>query len=226
MAALGDKIFAVGGVGRGRRNTGATEEYEPAADRWVRRAPMPTPRDHLAAAVVEGKLYAIGGRVDGSYAKNLAVNEEYDPKRDRWRARAPMPTARSGIAAAALEARIFVFGGESPSGTFAVTESYEPATDRWRAWAPMPTARHGLGAAALGKRIYVLSGGALSGGKLLRGQRGLHALTVRARGGGLISSRSARAAALPRAAAPRSLRHGAHLDAQRLQHAIFARRGA
>jgi N-acetylneuraminic acid mutarotase len=119
---------------------------------------------YLAWTVTGRKLYAIGGRVDGSYAKNLAHNEEYDPKTGRWRARGPIPTARSGIAAAVLKERIFVFGGESPAGTFNQTESYDPAKNEWQSWVPMPTARHGLGAAVLGNQIYVLSGGPKPGG--------------------------------------------------------------
>lgn len=158
-AVLDGTIHAVGGVGSGRTNTGAHEAYDPAADRWVALAPLPTPRDHLAVGMIRGRLYAIGGRIDGSYARNLAVNEEYDPRADRWRRRADMPTARSGIAAAALEPGLFVFGGESPGDTFAQVEAYDPAADRWTTWAPMPTARHGLGAAAVGEQIYVVSGG-------------------------------------------------------------------
>ncbi|MCH7570485.1 MAG: galactose oxidase [Deltaproteobacteria bacterium] len=164
VAVIGNKIYAAGGVDRSRRNTGANEVYDPLKDRWTKRASMPTPRDHLAVGVVGGKLYVIGGRIDGSYRKNLAVTEEYDPASNRWRSRASMPTARSGIAAAALGGRIFVFGGESVSGTFNQTESYDPATGRWETLTPMPTPRHGLGAAVLGGNIYVISGGPRPGG--------------------------------------------------------------
>lgn len=167
VAVLDGRIHAVGGVGPGpgRRNTAAHEAYDPATDRWTTTlAALPTPRDHLAAAVVDGRLYAIAGRIDGSYARNLAVNEEYDPRTDRWRTRASIPTARSGIAAAVLGSRIFVFGGESTGGTFPEVEAYDPAADRWSTWAPMPTARHGLGAAVVGSRIFVVSGGPRPGG--------------------------------------------------------------
>jgi N-acetylneuraminic acid mutarotase len=115
-------------------------------------------------AAVDGRLYAIGGRIDGSYASNLAVNEEYDPVTDRWRARKPMPTARSGIAAAVLDGKIFVFGGEATAGTFNQVEAYDPRLDSWGTYTPMPTARHGLGAVAMGGRIYVISGGPAPGG--------------------------------------------------------------
>jgi hypothetical protein len=108
---------------------------------------------------VDGRLHVIGGRLGGSYARNLAVHEVYDPARDAWTPRAALPTARSGIAAAVLGRHVYVFGGEAPAGTFAAVEAYDPGGDRWLMVAPMPTARHGLGAVAYGGRIYVLAGG-------------------------------------------------------------------
>ncbi len=134
-----------------------------SAQEWLIRAPMPTVRDHLAVAVVRGKLYAIGGRLE-SYARNISVNEEYDPKTDTWRARSPLPTPRSGIAAVSTGSKIYVFGGERPEGTFNQNEEYDPATDSWRAMPPMPTPRHGLGAAYLDGKIYVIGGGPRPGG--------------------------------------------------------------
>jgi N-acetylneuraminic acid mutarotase len=161
---INGKIYAVGGVGLGRRNTGAHEVYDPATDQWTTLAPLPTPRDHLAAAAVGGRLYAIGGRLAGSYAENVTVNEVYDPATNGWQTRAPLPTARSGIAAAVLAGKIFIFGGEAPSGTFHQVEAYEPTSDRWSTYTAMPTARHGLGAVALGGKIYVIAGGPTPGG--------------------------------------------------------------
>ncbi len=97
--------------------------YDPASNTWSARAPIPTPRDHLAAAEEGGRLYVVGGRIDGSYARNLSANEVYDPAADRWETLEPLPTARSGIAAAVLDGRVFVFGGEATSGTFDEVEA-------------------------------------------------------------------------------------------------------
>ena len=72
-AAVHDgRIYAVSGVGPTRRNTVAHEVYDPATNRWTARADVPTPRDHHALAALGGKLYAVGGRRNGSYAQNLA----------------------------------------------------------------------------------------------------------------------------------------------------------
>jgi N-acetylneuraminic acid mutarotase len=124
---------------------------------------MPTPRDHHAIGVVNGKFYAIAGRLDGKHSRDVAINEEYDLVTNRWRARAPMPTLRSGVGGAALIGQVFVFGGEFDRKTRSDAESYDPETNRWRRWAPMPTARHGLGIAVIGNSIYVISGGPKAG---------------------------------------------------------------
>jgi N-acetylneuraminic acid mutarotase len=109
--------------------TPAHEVYDPAANRWTALAYVPTARDHLALAALGGRLYAVGGRVNGDYSRNLAFNEAYDSATNRWEQRAPMPTARSGIAGTVLEGRIFVFGGEAPAGTFNEVEAYNPGSD-------------------------------------------------------------------------------------------------
>jgi hypothetical protein len=80
---------------------GTVEEYDPAADRWRTRAPIPTPRNHLIAAAVGGKIYAIGGRLGSAQitaADDTNVIEEYDPAADQWmdRGRAPIRPQRNG----------------------------------------------------------------------------------------------------------------------------------
>lgn len=123
---------------------------------------MPNARHHAASAVVNGKLYVIGGRVAGiSPTVNVDVNEVYTPEKNTWTSLASMPSKRSGIAAAAnfdLMA-IYVFGGEEPSRTFNNNERYDIRTNKWFVETRMPTARHGLGAASVDNRIYVLGGG-------------------------------------------------------------------
>jgi N-acetylneuraminic acid mutarotase len=124
---------------------------------------MPTPRDHLAAATVDGKLYAVGGRIEVDFDRNLNVNEEYDPATDTWTQKSTLPTPRSGIAAASVEDVVYVFGGEGSNGTFTENEAYVPASDEWSAASPMPTARHGIGAAVHNGEIFVMTGGPTPG---------------------------------------------------------------
>src|SRR5262249_56590423 len=55
-AAIGDKLFALGGGVAGKA-VARTEEYDPASDRWRERASLPQPRDHLGVALLDGKSY-------------------------------------------------------------------------------------------------------------------------------------------------------------------------
>ena len=179
VAVLDGKIHAIGGNAEGRAgrpahehgapredNSVATHEvYDPATDAWTRQAPMPTPRNHLGAAVVNGRIHAIGGRVSGDM--ELTTHEIFDPATGTWSPGPPLPTGRSGIAVVAHRGLIYVFGGETVRlirrSTFDAAERYDPVAERWERLHPMPTARHGLGAASLGDAIHVLSGGPRAG---------------------------------------------------------------
>jgi hypothetical protein len=175
VAVLDGKIHAIGGnaapgaglqphehgTARRDRSVGTHEVYDPARDTWTRLAPLPTPRNHLGAATIAGKIHVVGGRVPGDM--ELSTHEIYDPATGAWAAGPPMPTGRSGIAVVAHGGRLYVFGGETvrmlSSKTFDEAERFDPGTGRWELLPPMPTGRHGLGAASLGDAIYVLSGG-------------------------------------------------------------------
>ena len=128
---------------------------------WTKRAAMPTPRDHHAIGVVDGKLYAIGGRINGRHDRSIGVERRIrSGKRTAGRRAAALPTVRSGIAAAIVSAAKSSSSAANPTAaTHNEVESYDPAQNRWQHWAPMPTARHGLGAAVIGNSIYVIAGG-------------------------------------------------------------------
>lgn len=145
-------------------SVGTHEVYDPGTNTWTRLAPMPTGRNHLAAAVVDGRIHAVGGRVGNSFT--LTVHEVFDPSTGVWVSGPPIPTGRSGIAAAALDGRLYVFGGETigtVERTFDEVERYDPLNQSWFALPRMPTPRHGLGAAVVDGRIYVMAGGPLPG---------------------------------------------------------------
>ena len=97
---------------------------------------------------MSGKVYAIGGRLNGDYHRNLAVTEVYDPVTDQWKRVADLPTARSGITASEVGGRVYVFGGEGAEGTFRENEEYDPARGATIRWIAGPVLR----ATASGRR--------------------------------------------------------------------------
>ena len=121
-------------------------------DSWESKASMPTRRFNLGAAVVEGKIYAIGG---GS-----VVNEMYDPTTDTWTTKAPMITPRKSFGIAVYENKIYCIGGSGGGGA---NEVYDPATDTWENKTSMPTRRYGIGANVVDGKIYVIGGKNASG---------------------------------------------------------------
>lgn len=161
------KIHLIGGAHRklfNLVNTDAHEVYDPVKDSWETLPPLPTARDHLTATTANGKLFAIGGRIDVNYHNNLNSNESYDPKTRKWTQLAPLPTARSGITSQLLNGWIHVFGGESGEGTFVENEAYNPETKKWKTFAPMPNGLHGLASVLLKGKIHILNGGPNPGG--------------------------------------------------------------
>ena len=80
----------------------------------------PTPREHLAPAVIDGKRYAIGGFAKG--IGNLAANERYDPQTDSWETLQMMSTPRNGLTASEINGVIFAFVGEDSQQEF--SENY------------------------------------------------------------------------------------------------------
>ena len=72
---------------------------------------MPTGRNHVGAAVLDGDLIVTGGR-PGPVNGGQTTVESYDPKQQKWSPLAPLATARSGHAAVVAGGRLVVFGGE------------------------------------------------------------------------------------------------------------------
>ncbi len=172
---LDGKIHLLGG--RDVRSVEWHEIYDPQRDKYTFLAgmrgstgtqPFVGQRDHMGVAVVDGKIHAIGGRMD-SYDFNTTLNAVYDPNTDAWTFRAPLPTARSGPSCAYVGGKIAVMGGEATGRVFGTNEIYDPATDTWEAGALMPVPRHGLHGgtcAVLGNAIHIPGGGPVPGGSV------------------------------------------------------------
>ena len=94
-----------------------------------------------AVAVLDGKLYAVGGFNDDDGW--LSSVERYDPALDAWEAAAPMAEAREAHAVAALDGKLYVAGGMGPGfNRLSSVERYDPAVGAWEAVAPMAAVRN------------------------------------------------------------------------------------
>ncbi len=120
----------------------------------------PTPRWAHSAAVVNGKIYVMGGV--GADNELISSVEVYDPVNGTWGVGADIPTARALFGASTVGSKIYALGGTTMGlDGLAVVEAYDPATDTWTRRADMPTPRNSLSAVAVGGKIYAIGGWAL-----------------------------------------------------------------
>jgi len=127
------------------------------SDSWSSKTDMPTARRSIDAAVLDGKIYIIGGNPEKT--GGLKTVEMYDPATDTWTAKSPMSWARGGMGISVVNGKIYAIGGMThPSGAFDRVEEYDPATDTWTTKSPMPTRRFGLSTCAVSGKIYAIGG--------------------------------------------------------------------
>jgi len=129
---------------------------------WQRVAPMPTARQEVAVAVLDERIYVIGGFGPG--AAPVATVEMYNPATDAWATLAPLPTPTHHPAAATVGGRLFVVGGFT-GGRLSWTAQptvfeYDPTHDTWSTRAPLPSPRGALAIAAVGDQLHAVGGSA------------------------------------------------------------------
>jgi serine/threonine protein kinase/N-acetylneuraminic acid mutarotase len=158
-AVVGDKIVVVGGQAKGKL-VPETEVFD--GTRWTDVAPIPTPREHLAAASDGRYLYAVGGR-NLSADKNSPALERYDPASDSWTKLEDMPTAAGSVGAAYLAGLVIAVGGERSTSVSDAVQAYDTDKRAWSQLPALPTARHGIAVSGLDDSLYAIGGAATAG---------------------------------------------------------------
>jgi N-acetylneuraminic acid mutarotase len=147
---LEDVIYVVGGV-----PDGYLQAYDVAGDHWtIVRAPT-TQREHVAAAVLNGEVWAIAGRWMGEI---FDTTEIYDPQADAWRAGPSLVQPRSGFGAAVVGDVIVVAGGEVFDPDEALTSVEALDEEAWLMIDPLPHGLHGNPLVAIDNQVYLPGG--------------------------------------------------------------------
>ena len=149
--------------------------YDPVANEWTTKQPMPQSYFHSApesslgsgAHTIGDKIYVVFANSSVLYDNRLSA---YDPVADQWSPRAARPTYREGFASAVVNGLLYVIGGigEVDNGPGDVgsadelkshVEIYDPATNSWSTGTPLPMALVSARACVFGNDIYVFGGG-------------------------------------------------------------------
>ena len=157
---VGDKIYLIGGSeGVYTQFIGisnATYVYDPATDSWSTMSPIPVPVAYYASAVINNKIYIIGGGTENTGLNNATnIVQIFNPSTNEWTESAPILTgvfAAGSCTTTGLSApeRIYVVAGSlaydwGGSATYSTAETetslnqvYDPAAGTWSSAAPLP----------------------------------------------------------------------------------------
>ncbi len=129
---------------------------------WTEAAPLPNPRRLMGSAVLNGKIYAIGGQhgQDAALVPEDAVHV-YNPATDAWTELASLAKPRNHISSDTfvMGERIIVAGGQLRHGNaVADVSAYDPATDEWVELTPLPAARFSGVSGAIDGVMYYTTG--------------------------------------------------------------------
>ena len=113
---------------------------------WQPRAPAPTARQEVASAVLEGRVWVMGGL---TAAGASAVVESYDPATDRWSPGPALPVAVHHASATAYRGEVVVTGGFLEAASFYAQPSDRVLALRGGRWVDLPRLRRPRGAAAV-----------------------------------------------------------------------------
>jgi N-acetylneuraminic acid mutarotase len=113
-ASDGTALFAVGGrLLSADKNVAALERYDVATNRWQQLPAMPSARGGLGAAVVDGRLVAVGGEHPTGVFGNV---EAFDIGSSTWSELPSLGKPRHGLAVAAVGNELYALNGaERPS---------------------------------------------------------------------------------------------------------------
>jgi N-acetylneuraminic acid mutarotase len=157
--------------------TSMMQFYSIDTNTWSSRSDMPVALNHLNAAVVGGKIYVLGGLVEGLDERGRAWRAEggswvYDPECDEWSAIPNLPKGEErGSAAVGVHGDKIVlaggltdleFYGEHVQTSVGVVSVFDTKTLEWEDVPEeakyIPEARDHAGAAAVEGKMYVLGG--------------------------------------------------------------------
>lgn len=156
-AQYSQEFAAIGGLeGVFATAVDTVEFYEPDSDRWRTGPPLPEPRHHLAAAGINGTLFAAGGASSAS---------DWSPRREVWRldrdasgweSIAPLPEGRLGHRLLAVDDVLYLVGGNGGVAVLRLDPFAED--DEWSEGADLPRPRDHLGAVVVAGEIWAIGG--------------------------------------------------------------------
>lgn len=134
FVVIDKKLMVIGGLvddGYSAEASADAYSYDPVLNRWSLLAKMNVARFEFACSVVDGLVYAIGGR--GAGGEGLSSVEVFDRQRNKWTLIESLRRPRWGCFACGLEGKLYVMGGRSSFtiGNSRYVDIYDPKRHVW-----------------------------------------------------------------------------------------------
>ncbi|KAL7648711.1 UNVERIFIED_CONTAM: hypothetical protein RMT77_000618 [Armadillidium vulgare] len=157
------KIYVIGGSKRELISNWTRSEYtyesvecfDTFQNTWHKVTPMDIGRILPGTAVLNGRIYVVGGEQESQI---LANGEVYDPQEDAWKSIASMVIPRCEFGLCAFENYIYAFGGWVGEDIGGSIEKYNVATNEWNLVGKMPEPRFSMGVVVHKGLIYIVGG--------------------------------------------------------------------
>ncbi len=169
---VGARILVAGAMTGGYPKEPSVPElwwFDPEKDEWTKGVALPAGRVRGGAgvALLDDKLYLIGGNTTGHFNGFVAWGDVLDLKTGLWTALPDAPHARDHFQAAAVDGKIVAAGGRATFAqnghpfdlTVPEVDVFDPATAKWTVLtAKIPTPRGGCYVVVREGRVIVLGG--------------------------------------------------------------------
>ena len=150
VETINGKIYFAGGW-NGASNSDF-ELYDPTLNSWSSLTPLSVPRSGIANAVLNDKLFLIGG-------EGYSFVDVFDPVTEQWSNAQALPSVVTKGTAITVAGKIYLLGGQNGNGDkLNQVLEYNPDLNSWSQKANMQYARHGLKAVYFDGRIWVIGG--------------------------------------------------------------------
>ena len=171
LALIGRTLHFFGGLKKDRDTdsedhwTLDLDAWDNGSAQWTPAAPLPTPRNQFSTAVLDGKIYAIGGQFhhDLEQVDQKRV-DIYDPKTDTWHDGPPLPKGHSHAEGSTFvhNSRIYVLGGHTTpdGGTKSIDGDMLELIpgEQWKVIGKLPRPLSSPAAAVIGDKLYLAGG--------------------------------------------------------------------
>jgi hypothetical protein len=155
----GGRVFVFGGT---NGLTPVTDSWSAAGtgqlNEWAITTPMSVTVSGPAAAVLDKRIFVLGGYAAGYDARSVNVTQVLDVSLDQWQSARPMNNERVGAYAFVANGHLYVVSGDENTTVEYATIQANGDLGEWK-FGPTPTiSRHSAAVAATSDYVYIIGG--------------------------------------------------------------------